>query len=145
VNNADRGSWAILFENGSAESSHEYQVKKEIALEKWQATMELLAGGQTKDNIRKRALVGEAITGTRSRTEFERKSLDEILRAVNVLLALENRLKIDSPTNDVELKACCAMAAEDIDHPGKNMTLLETMLHKSVDQVNGQDTSAEPF
>jgi hypothetical protein len=48
-------------------------------------------------NIRRRALIGEAITGTRSRTEFERKSLDEILRAVTVLLELENRLKVARP------------------------------------------------
>jgi hypothetical protein len=29
-------------------------------------------------------------------------------------------------------------AAEDVDHPGKNMTLLEAMLSKSVENVNGK-------
>jgi hypothetical protein len=135
---ADRGSTSVLFDNGSEQSFHEMQIKRNIALEKWQATLDLVAGGQTKDNIRKRAVLGEVITGTRSRTEFERQSLDEILRAVSVLIALENRLKLDSPTNDEELKACCAMAVEDVDHPGKNITLLQAMLEKSVTNANGR-------
>jgi hypothetical protein len=71
----------------------------EHGLEKWQATMELLAGGQTKENIRKRAVTGEAITGTRSRTEFERKSLEEITRAVSILIALEPGRGVQPATN----------------------------------------------
>ena len=137
-------STSILFENGSEQSSHEYQIKRDIALEKWQATMEIIAGGQTKENIRKRAIIGEAITHTRSRTEFERQSIDSLLQAVSVLRALETRLKIDSPMTDDELRACCAMSVEDVDHPGKNKTLLEMQLEQSVaaqnkkKPVNGQ-------
>lgn len=139
------GDSRILFENGSAESQHELQVKKDIALEKWQATMELLAGGQTKENIRKRALIGEAITGTRSRTEFERQPMERILRSVEILMALEKRLQLDTPATDNDLRECCRLAKEDVDHPGKNSTLLELLLHKSVEQANGGKAEQVPF
>jgi hypothetical protein len=138
--NAERGSSAVLFDNDSAsEHSHyEADLKRQIALEKWAATMAIIAGGQTKESIRMRRIVGESITGTRSQTEFERQPLESILHSLQVLLALEERLKVDSPTSDEEVKACCAMAAEDFDHPGKNSTLLEAMLAKSVENVNGK-------
>jgi hypothetical protein len=134
----DRGSSSVLFTNGDERSFHEAQIKRDIAIEKWQATMDLMAGGQTKENIRKRAIIGELITGTRSRTEFERQSLDQIMRQVSVLLALENRLKVDSPVKDEDWKTCIEMAVEDVDHPGKNITLLEAMLQQSVGNVNGK-------
>jgi hypothetical protein len=127
----DRPTSNILFENGSEESTHEWQVKKDILLEKWQATMDLVAGGQTKENIRKRALIGEGISGTRSRTEFERHTIGQIARHVDVLLALEKRLKVDSPNTEGEWQACIAMATEELDSPGKDQTLLEVMMHKS--------------
>jgi hypothetical protein len=82
-----------------------------------------------------RRIIGECLTGTRSQTEFERQPVPVILRAVQVLMALEQRLKTDSPVTDEDISACCAMAVEDIDHPGKNATLLEAMLTKSLDQV----------
>ena len=136
----------ILFQQGDERSYHEMQIKKDIALEKWQATIDLLAGGQTKENIRKRAVIGETITGTRSKTEFERQPLDVIVRQVSVLLALEQRLKLDSPKDDDELRACCAMAVEDVDHPGRNLTLLQAM---QVGKVNGgaqaEAAQAQPF
>jgi hypothetical protein len=135
VEDESRPKSDVLFQVGSEQSFGEMQVKREIAIEKWQATLDLIAGGQTKENIRKRAIIGEAITGTRSRTEFERKSIDELIRSVTVLLALEKRLKLDTPNSDDELRACIAMAIEDVDHPGKNSTMLEMMLQKSVDQV----------
>jgi hypothetical protein len=138
--NAEHGSSAVLFDSDSSSerSYYEAALKRQIALEKWQATMAIIAGGQTKDSIRMRRIVGETITGTRSQTEFERQPLDAILRSLRVLLALENRLKLDSPASDDEIKACCAMAVEDVDHPGKNMTMLEAMLAKSVESVNGR-------
>jgi hypothetical protein len=145
IADSEKPSTSILFQNGSAESYAEADTKKNIALEKWQATIELLAGGQTKENIRKRAIIGEAITGTRSRTEFERKSIDELLRCVTVLLALEKRLKLDTPATDDELRACVQMAIEDVDHPGKNSTLLEAMLTASVAKANGAKGVELPF
>jgi len=128
-------SSAILFQNGSEQSYYENQQKRVIALEKWEATMNIIAGGQTKDNIRKRAIIGETITGTRSRTEFERQSLDTLIRSMDVLLALEKRIEADRPVTDDQLRECCALAAQDVDHPGRNGTLLEIMLKKSVEGV----------
>ena len=138
IAHTEQPSTSVLFQTGDERSAYEENVKRIVALEKWQATMAIISGGQTKDAIRMRRIVGETITGTRSQTEFERQPLDSILRAVQVLMALEQRLKIDSPNSDEEIKACCAMAAEDVDHPGKNITLLEAMLAKSVENVNGK-------
>jgi hypothetical protein len=134
VEDTDRPKSDILFQQGSAQSAAEHEINRTIALEKWQQTMDLIAGGQTKDNIRRRAVIGEAITGTRSRTEFERKSLDDLVRCVSVLLSLEKRLKHDSPDTEDDLRACIAMAIEEIDHPGNNMTLLEAMMGKANDK-----------
>lgn len=142
VNDTERASTSVLFQNGDERSYAEAQIKKDIALEKWQATMQMIAGGTTKENIRKRGIIGETITATRSQTEFERKPLEEIMRAVTVLLALEKRLTLDTPATDAELRACVAMAVEDVDHPGKNLTLLEAMLTASVAKANGE---AVPF
>jgi hypothetical protein len=128
-------SSAILFQNNSEKSYFEAQQKRIVALETWQTTMELIAGGQTRENIRKRAIIGESITGTRSRTEFERQHLDLLVRAVQILLALEKRIKIDSPATDDDLRKCCSLAENDVDHPGKSGTLLEMMLKKSVESV----------
>ncbi len=125
VAQTDRPSSSVLFQSGDERSYVEQMTKTTIALEKWQATMEIIAGGQTKENIRKRAIIGEAITGTRSRTEFERKPLEDIVRSVNVLLAVEARLKSENPTTEEDLRACVQMAIEDVDHPGKNLTFLE--------------------
>ena len=136
---------AVLFENGSEQSSHEYQIKREIALENWQATMEIIAGGQTKENIRKRAIIGEAITHTRSRTEFERQSLESLLRAVSILRALETRLKLDSPATDDDLRACVNMAREDVDHPGKNSTLLEFQLQQTLANASKKPVGGQPI
>ena len=67
--------------------------------------------------------LGEAISGTRSQTEFERKHLQEIQRGVNVRPLLKSGWLSTGRANDPDLRACCAMAAEDVDHPGKNATL----------------------
>jgi len=145
VEDVDRPKSEILFLNGSAESAGEMRVKRDIALEKWQASMELIAGGQTKENIRKRAIIGEAITGTRSRTEFERQPLESIHRAVMVLMALEKRLKVDSPATDQDLRTCCKLAVDDVEHAGRDATLLELLLTKSVEQANAQKAEQVPF
>jgi hypothetical protein len=146
------GNSRVLFEAGSDQSVAEQQANRAIALETWQTTMELIAGGQTKENIRKRAIIGEALTGTRSRTEFERQPLEQILHAVETLRALERRLHLDAPTNDQEWRRCCSMAEEDVTHPGKNGTLLEMMLQASLDGRRGPqpvvaliDSQREPF
>jgi hypothetical protein len=137
----------VLFQNGSDLSYGEMLLKKQIALEKWDATMSLIAGGQTKDAIRQRQLIGEGITHTRSKTQFQAEALPDLERHLDILLALEKRLKLDSPVTDADLTACIQMAREDVDHPGKNVTLLEAQLKQSVEQVkaDGQPEAPAPF
>jgi hypothetical protein len=95
--------------------------------------MSMIAGGQTKDAIRWRQIIGQAITHTRSKTEFER-ALADLERHLDILLALEKRLKTDAPKSDEALETCIVKAREDVDRPGKNTTLLEAM---QAGKVNG--------
>src|SRR5579864_304731 len=127
VAQTERPSSSVLFQTGDERSAHEEQIKKQIALEKWEGAMSILAGGQTKDAIRMRQIIGQAITHTRSKTEFEREGLPELQRHLDILLALEERMKKDPPKTDEDLVACIEMATEDVDHPGKNLSLLEAM------------------
>jgi hypothetical protein len=144
VMTGDRPPSSLLFENGSEQSQHEWLVKKQILIEKWDATMAVLAGGQTKEAIGRRAIIGPAITGTRSKTEFERQDISAIERQVAILLALEARLKTDAPATNDDLQACIAMAVEDVEHPGKQKTLLEAMLGKSLPD-NAKEDAPVPF
>lgn len=135
---------SILFQRGSEESYAEKKVKVDIAIEKWDATMALIAGGQTKENIAKRGLIGESITGTRSKTEFERQPLYEIEKQVAVLMTLEQKLKTDPPKDDSDLRALIAMAQDEIAlvHVGAGMSLLEVM---QAGKVNGAAQQDQPF
>src|SRR5581483_1384723 len=142
TNAADSPSSAILFQPGSEQSYSEMLLKKQIALEKWDATINLIAGGQTKDAIHMRQIIGQSITHTRSRTEFERENLPELQRHLDILLALEQRLKKDSPKTDDELGACIAMATEDVDHPGKNASFAEAF---TAGKPNGTEAQPVPF
>jgi len=134
---------SVLFQPGSDQSNYEFQIKRTIALENWDATMAAIAGGQTKDSIRQRGIIGTSITGTRSRTEFERQSLTVIERQLEILLALETRLKEanytpDKPLADRELGNCIAMAVKDVENPEhKEITLMEAMLGESVARARG--------
>jgi hypothetical protein len=129
---------SVLFTPGADASAHEYQIKKQIAIEKWDATIGVIAGGQTKDAIRQRSLIGCSITGSRSKTEFENQSLPIIQRQVEILLALEERIKLDTPVDDRALTNCIAMAVKDVENPEhKQITLLEAMLGESVAQRRG--------
>ena len=129
-------SSSILFTPGSEQSAVEYQIKRTIALEKWDATMNAIAGGQTKDAIRNRLIVGVSITGTKSKTEFERQSLPVILHQVAILEALEARLKLDTPATEKDLTNCINMAVKDVENPEhKSVTLLEAMLGTSLAAV----------
>jgi len=132
-----------LFRSGSDQSYHEMQLRKQIALEKWDATMALIAGGQVKADIRKRQLIGEGITFTRSKTQFMASALPDLERHLDILLALERRLKIDNPTKDEDLAECIRLAREDVDHPGKNLSLLEVRLAQSVAEVEKPNGAAE--
>jgi len=146
---------SLLFQPGSDQSNYELQIKRTIALEKWDATMGVIAGGQTKDAIKMRSVIGFSITGTRSKTEFERQGLLAIERQVEILQALEERLKIDPPAAEADLTACIRMAIEDVENPEhKQITFLEAKLGQSVAQLQGpviamvdkpNGKSADPF
>jgi hypothetical protein len=129
---------SVLFEPQSDQSHYEQAVKRQIALETWEATMSAISGGQTKDAIRQRSIIGTAITGTRSKTEFERQSLTVIERQVALLLALELRLKEarpdpEKPLSDRELNNCIVMAAKDVEEPAhREVTILEAQLGQSL-------------
>jgi hypothetical protein len=129
---------SVLFEAQSDQSYYEQAVKRQIALETWEATMSAISGGQTKDAIRQRGIIGTAITGTRSKTEFERQSLTVIERQVEILCAVEQRLKEarpdpDKPIPDRELANVLAMAIKDVENPEhKQVTLMQALLGDSV-------------
>jgi hypothetical protein len=149
VGEPGRPDSAELFETGNDRSYGEMLIRKQIAVEKWDATMALIAGGQTKDAIRWRQLIGEGISFTRSKTQFLATALPDLERHLDILLALERRLKTDSPVTDADLAECIRLAREDVDHPGKNLTLLEAMLTKSVAQAEkpngGGEAPPQPF
>jgi hypothetical protein len=129
---------SVLFTTNSDTSNYEFQVKRQIALETWEATMSAISGGQTKDAIRQRGIIGTAITGTRSKTEFERQSLTVIEHQVEILCAVEQRLKEarpdpEKPIPDRDLVNCIGMAVKDVENPEHTeVTLLEAMLGDSV-------------
>jgi hypothetical protein len=135
---APSASSSVYFAPGSDASAHEYAIKKQIAIEKWDATMGVIAGGQTKDAIKARSVIGCTITGSRSKTEFENQSLPVIEHQVEILLALEERMKLDTPADDRALANCIAMAIKDVENPEhKQVTLLEAMLGESVAHAKG--------
>ena len=85
-----------------------------------------------------RSVIGVSITGTRSKTEFERQSLTIIERQVEILLALEARLKQDQPSTDRELANLIAMAVKDVENPEhKEVSFLEAKLGESVALLSG--------
>ena len=85
---------SILFESGDERSAHEHQVKRDVAFEKWDATMVSLgAAGTGKVETKMRMLLGEKITGTRSKTEFNQQSLQQVLRHVSTLMQAELMIK----------------------------------------------------
>jgi hypothetical protein len=129
---------SVLFAPGSDQSNYELFIKRTIALEKWDATIGVIAGGQTKDAIKMRSVIGVSITGTRSKTEFERQSLTLIERQLEILLALEVRLKQDQPSSDRELANLIAMAVKDVENPEhKQVSFLEAKLGESVALLSG--------
>jgi hypothetical protein len=108
---------------------------KQSCLEDWDATMELLFPGSAALMKRSRAIVGEAITGVRSRTRFEQLRVDQLQHCVGVLFALERRLKAEPPATEADLLAQVEIAKENFAHPGPQPTLLEMQLRKSLDGV----------
>jgi hypothetical protein len=89
--------------------------------------MAIIAGGQTKDAIRWRQIIGQDNSHTRSKTEFERSAIPDLERHLEILLALEQRIKQHEPKTEEALETCIQLAREDVDHPGTNLTIVEAM------------------
>ena len=132
---------AALFQNGSEQSYHEQALKKITVLENWYATMDMILPCRTDEGKRQRMLVTEAITGLRSKSQFEAYDLTQLLPCVGWLLCLEQRIKAEgwglpvTKVSDSDLLAQVLMARDDFREGYKNTTLLEAMLTKSVVQA----------
>jgi AAA domain len=127
----------VIGEDGRGEYYRQQRLKQSC-LEDWDATMELLFPGSAALMKRNRAIVGETITGVRSRTKFEQFRVSELEHCVKVLFALEKRMKTDTPSDERALTNCIAMAVKDVDNPEHTkVTLLEAMLGESVAQRRG--------
>jgi hypothetical protein len=139
---------SIIFTPNSEYSVREQETKKQIAIEKWDTTMQLIAGGQTKDNIRVRQIVGGLISGTRSKTEFERLPLDIIEHHLAVLLAFETRMKQDTPPDEDSLVKLIGLARRDVEEPGHdaaNKTLLEVWGEQTLNGLKHKPGSSAEF
>lgn len=119
------------------------------ALEEWDATMELVFPGQSAANKRARVIAGEAISGCRSRTKLEALTSAELQVCVDILMALEKRIKLEkslgssAPESEADLKSMIEMAKEDLgkDTP-QQKTLLQAKLEQSLEQV--EQVKAQP-
>jgi hypothetical protein len=97
---------------------------------------------------RNRAIVGEAITGVRSRTRLEQYDVNQLQQCVGILMCLEHRLKVEPAATEADLLSHVQMAKEDF--RGKpQLTLLEARLRQSVDPVDKgnrkPETTQAPF
>lgn len=140
---------AILFQQGSEQSYTEQQIKRTVALEKWLTTMNMISPGQSAAEKKTRLIIGVTISGTKSQTEFERQPLPEIERQVQVIEALEARVRREQTTldkiADKDLRFLLAMAEKDVEDPGHAETsILEAQLGTSVAMARGQKFGPQP-
>ena len=85
-------------------------------------------------------MVGEAITGVRSRTRLEQYDVNQLQQCVGILMCLERRLKLEPQTEDDLLRQ--VQAAKE-DFRGKpQVTLLEARLQQSLDEA--ENTNGKP-
>jgi hypothetical protein len=82
---AERTSDAMFGENGDSAHYHRARMKQ-ACLEDWDTTMELIFPGTAAVMKRNRALIGEAITGVRSRTRLESYDVNQLQRCVGILM-----------------------------------------------------------
>ncbi len=136
----------MLDKDGGSEH-HRNQTVRQQYLEEWDATMELLFGGQTSAARRARLVVGEAVTGTRSRTRMEALATDALRRAVLTLRTLEARLKDEVPSDEAMLLTMVELSKQDIQQCSvvkceeaseRAPTALEHILRKSAESVKAE-------
>ncbi len=139
----EASSEGLIQDDGRGDYYHRQRMKQ-ACLEDWDATIELIFPGSTAAMKRMRAIVGEMITGVRSRTRLEQYDVNQLQQCVGILMCLERRLKAEPVVDEQQLLEMVGLAKEDFRGVGSDKTLLEVMLTKSVDQVkaNGE---AVPF
>jgi hypothetical protein len=139
-------SECLIPDDGRGDYYHNQQLRIQ-AVEEWDATMEILFSGSSAAMKSARRVVGEAITGLRSKTAFENKPLIQIQECVRILMAFEKRLKLEPASTDADLLAQVEMAKEDCANPGKGMTLLQARAEQTLAQINakGEEVLEEAF
>lgn len=147
---AERTSDGMFGSDTRDSSRYRQQQLKKAALEDWDSTLDLCFPGSSTAMKRARAIVGESITGVRSRTKFEQFDLKRTEECVSVLLAFERRLKAEPVEKDEDLTAMVEMAKEDFRMGAEQqLTLLEARLTESVKQAveanNKADEEQVPF
>jgi len=134
-----------LVDNQGRSDYFRQQKLKQIALEDWDATIARIYGGSTAAEKQARAILGEAITGVRSRTAFEDFSVEQMQQCVGILMEYERRTKVEKlvATKEADILALVEMAKEDYrdgERPGRDKTLLQLQLEKSVEQLQEKET-----
>lgn len=90
-------SESLISENGNGNSEYYRQKqRRDILAEELHAAMELLWGGNGKEEKRMRLLVFEHIFGFRSKEAADAAKLETIERGVRILQAFERRVKADN-------------------------------------------------
>lgn len=114
VVDSTRTSDAMFDSNGDGEY-YKRQRSKQVAIEDWDATMTLLFPGQDAASKKIRAVIGEAITGVRSKTAFENLPLDKLQDCAVTLRALEKRIAGDKmPSTPEGVLAELDLAKQDL-------------------------------
>lgn len=135
---ASGSSEESIADDGRGDYYHRQQ-QKQILVEEWEASMEIMFPGNTGAMKKARMLVGEAVTGVRSFTKFQSFPVEQIENSLRILTALESRLKETVPSSDEKLLELVQVAMDDVLHPGKRLSLLEVMAHSAAGKkANGR-------
>jgi hypothetical protein len=132
-------------ENGDSAYYHRLRMRQ-ACLEDWDATMELMFPGSAGAMKRMRAVIGEAITGVRSRTRLEQFDVAQLQQCIGILMAFERRVKTEKPENEEELLKQLEFAKEDFRGSSfKQTTLVEAIEAGKANGTPEQKTAPVPF
>lgn len=128
-------SSADLIDPSSGNSEFwERKHRQEALVAEVQASFDLLWGGMGAAEKRIRLLVAERIFGVRTREAREQLELEQIERGLHILQAIEERVTGDDPmpTTEAGVLAVVDAAVEYHDSPGRNKTITEILLERSI-------------
>lgn len=109
--------------------------ERKALLEEWNAVMDALAAGRTKEAEFIRRILFETITGLRSWTRFESAELKTIERAVLDLMEVEELVKTDRYTltaDEQKLRKIALLAQANLNSVGDKKTITQIMLEESI-------------